>query len=94
MLVKIAVEGFMSTTAIDVLDFLRARLLDSLLWRQRLVPAGTASPLPEDDLAANYREVFAALAADLARQLADPAMVRHFIAHRRKEYEVGAQASA
>jgi ribosomal protein L16 Arg81 hydroxylase len=78
--------GFMSTAAIDVLDFLRGRAVDSLLWRQRLAPAGAASPLSEEELETNYRELFATLAADLGRQLANPATVRAFIAGRRQEY--------
>ncbi len=78
--------GVMSTCAIDVLDFLRRRLVDSLLWRQRLLPGGGAAGVPQDELAASYREVFAALAADLTRQLGDERTAREFLAQRRREH--------
>ncbi len=81
--------GVMSTTALDVLGFLRPRLLDSLLWRQRLLPAGGATAPTDDDLVENYREVFAALAADLQRQLADPATARAFIEQLRRQHASG-----
>jgi ribosomal protein L16 Arg81 hydroxylase len=77
--------GVMSTTALDVLDFLRSRLLDSLLWRQRLKPAA-AEPPANDDRVENHHEVFAALAADLQRQLADKATLEAFLAQRRREH--------
>jgi ribosomal protein L16 Arg81 hydroxylase len=75
--------GIMSTTAIDVLDFVRTKLLDSLLWRQRLAPRG-ATAATDDDLVENYRQVFAALAADFQRQLDTAATARAFIAQRRR----------
>jgi 50S ribosomal protein L16 3-hydroxylase len=82
--------GVMSTTALDVLDFVRSRLLDSMLWRQRLPPGGAAASADGGDgLAENYREVLAALANDLQRQLADPATARAFIEQRRRQYDGG-----
>src|SRR5947209_3055839 len=36
--------GVLSASALDVYDFLRRQLLSSLRWRQRLPPAGGASP--------------------------------------------------
>lgn len=58
--------GVMSRTAVDVFDRLRGRLLESLLWRQRVPITGAASPLAGDELRAHYRELLAQLAGDLS----------------------------
>jgi 50S ribosomal protein L16 3-hydroxylase len=57
--------GLRSAAALDVFDFLRGELLSSLKWRQRLPPAGAASPLGPEELSRRYRELFADLGADL-----------------------------
>ncbi len=72
--------GVMSPSAIDVYDFLRGRLLDSLLWRQRLPVNGAASPVSHDQLVERYRELFEQLAEDLARTLRNERCVRDFLA--------------
>jgi hypothetical protein len=73
--------GVMSRSAIDVYDFLRARLVQSLVWRQRLPLAGGASTLSREELESTYRHLFQQLANDLAKTLADPRFVREFIDH-------------
>jgi 50S ribosomal protein L16 3-hydroxylase len=78
--------GVMSPTALDVFDFLRPRLLDSLLWRQRLKPADGATCMTDEERAQNYRAVFAELAADLQKQLTDAATAPAFIAQRRCQH--------
>jgi ribosomal protein L16 Arg81 hydroxylase len=61
--------GILSPAAIDVLEFLRPRMLASLLWRQRLPTTGDASPLTAEQRAAQTRELCALLADDLATLL-------------------------
>jgi ribosomal protein L16 Arg81 hydroxylase len=79
--------GVQPRTGIDVFDFLRRRVLDSLPWRQRLPVAGRASGRNEQELEAAYREQFAILASDLGKQLADPTLAAQFIAEIRAEIE-------
>jgi hypothetical protein len=70
--------GVMSRSAMDVYDFLRARLLKSLVWRQRLpVPNGENESHGQFDGA--YRDLFEQLAADLKRTFADPQLVADFL---------------
>src|SRR5262245_1539226 len=57
--------GVQPRTGIDALDLLRRKLLDSLLWRQRLPVAGRAAPLDEQELADAYGDVLTALGKDL-----------------------------
>jgi ribosomal protein L16 Arg81 hydroxylase len=77
--------GVMSRSAMEVFDWLRPRLLQSMLWRQRLPLVGEASPLGEEELAAAYRELFGELAADLSKWLNDPRGVERFLAARRDD---------
>ena len=72
--------GVMSPSAIDIYDYLRARLLDSLLWRQRLPVNGAASAVSSDELVSHYRELFEQLADDLAKTLRDEQCVYDFLA--------------
>jgi len=74
--------GVMSRTAIDVFDFLRRRLLDSLFWRQRLLIVGPASAMSAEQIEAAYRELFAQLGADVAKRFADPRLVEEFLNRR------------
>ncbi len=71
--------GRAHTTAIDVYDFVRQRLLSSLLWRQRLPLSGVASPLSGDELLSRYCELFQQLAGDLAKTMRDERFVRDFL---------------
>ena len=64
--------GVLPRTAIDVFDHLRTKLLDSLLWRQRLPIAGEAAG--EADAAGQLRELLAILGDDLRRELARRAL--------------------
>ncbi len=79
--------GVMSPSAIDVYDYLRARLLDSLLWRQRLPVNGAASAVPSDELVSRYRELFEQLTDDLAKTLRDEQFVRDFLARGEQNHE-------
>jgi 50S ribosomal protein L16 3-hydroxylase len=74
--------GVLMPAALDAFDSLRCRLLESLLWRQRLPVGGEAAPLESAELLERYREVFAALGDDLARTFRDEAFVRSYLLSR------------
>jgi ribosomal protein L16 Arg81 hydroxylase len=61
--------GVMSRTGLSIYDQLRPRLLDSLLWRQRLPITGAAAPLSKEELRERYRELLGQLSADLVQLL-------------------------
>ncbi|HYO25667.1 MAG TPA: cupin domain-containing protein [Lacipirellulaceae bacterium] len=60
--------GVASRAAIDLLALLRPRLVESMVWRQRL-PLG-----PRGEVTEHYRTLLGTLADDLARTLRDPAV--------------------
>jgi len=72
--------GLLTASAMDVYRFLEPRLLESLLWRQRLPPAGGAEGDDELHLLGPYREIFAQLGEDLLRIFRDERVVRDFLA--------------
>jgi ribosomal protein L16 Arg81 hydroxylase len=74
--------GVMSATALDALAFLRRQLPDSLLWRQRLRPAGELTAADTQQLMREYREVFTLLGEDLKRRLSSEEFARSFLAER------------
>ncbi len=71
--------GMQPRAAIELFDFLRPRLLQSLQWRERLPVTGDASPLSPAELRAEYTRIASSLAADLAKRLADPRLVDAFL---------------
>jgi ribosomal protein L16 Arg81 hydroxylase len=71
--------GVMSRTAVDVFDQLRRRIVDSLLWRQRLPVVGEASPLTAEELKQAYQELFAQLSADMVKMLGDERVLEHWL---------------
>ena len=75
--------GVMSTAAIELFDFLRARLLESLRWRQRLPTPGEVSPLQASELQDQYQQLCRELGADLAREMSDGAFAEQFLASKR-----------
>ena len=79
--------GVMSPSAIDIYNYLRARLLDSLLWRQRLPVNDATSTLSYDELVSHYRELFDQLADDLAKTLRDERFVCDFLARGKSNHE-------
>ncbi|MCA9071123.1 MAG: hypothetical protein KDA84_19480 [Planctomycetaceae bacterium] len=64
--------GVMSTTALDVIDFARTRLVESIRWRQRL-PMVCEESLPE---------MFTELGEELGAMFADPNFLQQFLRHR------------
>src|SRR5262245_56729902 len=71
--------GVQRRTAIDVLDFLRPQLLDSLFWRQRLPVAGSAASLSDEELREHIAASFHQLVQDFQKRLADPANLDAFL---------------
>ncbi len=78
--------GVLSATALDVFDFLRQRLLTSLLWRQRLPVAGSASPVGRDERLKQWREVFGGLADDLAAEMRREGLADEFLKEREEKF--------
>jgi len=74
--------GVLTTTALDLLDFVRTRLTASPVWRQRLLVPGWAGQVPDEDALGACAETFRMLGADLEQELSDPALVRAFLRHR------------
>jgi ribosomal protein L16 Arg81 hydroxylase len=73
--------GVQPTTGVDLLDFLRRRALDSLLWRQRLPVAGGGDEA--GDQVAALAPILQELARDLERQMRDPQAIAQFMAEMR-----------
>jgi 50S ribosomal protein L16 3-hydroxylase len=71
--------GIRTPTALDVYDFLRTGLRESLQWRQRLPIAGAASTTPPEELLRQYQALFATLGQDLQRLLSQESTARAFL---------------
>jgi ribosomal protein L16 Arg81 hydroxylase len=71
--------GVQPRTAIDVFDFLRSQLLDSLFWRQRLPVVGDAASLSDDELRQQFVDLFQQLGHDVQKRLADARALAQFL---------------
>lgn len=71
--------GIAARTGIDLLDFARRELLESLRWRQRLQPLGDLCGLDDAVLANTLGAHCADLAADFSKLLNDPRFVERFL---------------
>lgn len=72
--------GVQPCTAVDVFDFLRPQILNSLVWRQRLP---VVSPMADEaQLREQFECLFQQLGQDLAKMLANPQQVAAFLASR------------
>jgi 50S ribosomal protein L16 3-hydroxylase len=72
--------GLMPPTFLDVLDFLRAHLVRSRAWQQRLPPLGHASPLSDEEKVELCRALFQERGAELKRMMEDPMLPLRFMA--------------
>lgn len=78
--------GVSSPTGIDVLDFLRPLLRESLRWRQRLPAEGVAaieSAPATEECQARFQE----LGQDVAQLLSDPQIIERFWEQRRSRFQ-------
>jgi len=75
--------GVMAPSAIAVLDFVRGKLVESLLWRQRLPPTGKALSKDETELSEEFRQLIELLQADMNRLLAEKELPQEIIQHLR-----------
>jgi 50S ribosomal protein L16 3-hydroxylase len=75
--------GVMPATGVDLFNFLRPKILDSLLWRQRLPTPGEASNLSDEQLKAAYRELVTELNKELTKTLSNDRLLDEFIKTRR-----------
>jgi 50S ribosomal protein L16 3-hydroxylase len=76
--------GIESPSATTVLDFIRPQLLESLRWRQRLPPAGTAAQIPEHELLEQYHALFKDLGTDLTKIFSETILPAAFLAEMRR----------
>jgi len=77
--------GVIAPSAIAIFDFLRERLVESLLWRQRLPPTGKASPRSEIEWDAEFRQLIEMLQADLHHVFTGEELRHAIIDHFRSE---------
>jgi 50S ribosomal protein L16 3-hydroxylase len=69
--------GVQPRTGVDVFDFLRPKILESLFWRQRLPVAGIGEPVSDE---AQFAALFKDLAGDVGKMLSDPRVIKEFLA--------------
>jgi ribosomal protein L16 Arg81 hydroxylase len=84
--------GVEPRTGVDVYNFLRQRVVESLRWRQRLPVAGTAAVTSDDELRQQYLAVFHQLAADFGKLLTEPKFADDFLSQIRAAHTCQAQA--
>ncbi len=70
--------GIMAATGLDVLDFAKKRLVESIRWRQRL-------PLFDEDSASSLKEMLAEMGRELSELFSDPAFQWQFINSRKPD---------
>src|SRR5262245_34661900 len=75
--------GVAPHTAVELFDFLRPQIVESLLWRQRLPVAGAAAACGEEELREQYAALFKQLGEELMKHLANPRQVEAFLANLR-----------
>jgi 50S ribosomal protein L16 3-hydroxylase len=77
--------GIMSYSAMDVFDFLRGELLQSLVWRQRLPIVTTTSAGNSRERNEAYKHVLEQLAKDIARTMTGPQFLSRVAEHFQRE---------
>src|SRR5206468_2383314 len=72
--------GVQPHTAVEVFDFLRPQILESIYWRQRLPVSGTAAVFKEEELREQYAAAFKQLGQELLKLLSNPRQADAFLA--------------
>lgn len=75
--------GLMTPSAMELLDFLKRELLNSLAWRQRLPVLGAANPATAEEQVGLHGSILKDLGRDLSRLLSDEGLVRRFLESRK-----------
>src|SRR5436190_494345 len=71
--------GWQSHSAVEVFDFLRSQILESIFWRQRLPVTGAAAGVSDTELREQYAAAFRQFGQELTKLLADPRQVDAFL---------------
>jgi ribosomal protein L16 Arg81 hydroxylase len=71
--------GVAPRTGVDLFDALRERVVDSLLWRQRLPVMGTLAAASDDELREQLVTVLRELSRDLTGMAAEPKLLTDFM---------------
>jgi len=71
--------GLMMPTALDLIDFLRRDLPQSIRWRQRLPVTGSAAISSSDDSEQQFAEIISGLAADIGKAMQEPTLISRFL---------------
>ena len=72
--------GALAPAAIGLVDLLRARLADSLPWRQRLPVVGQAAALSDEERLSHYRALAGVLGPELRRMAEDEGLMADLLA--------------
>jgi ribosomal protein L16 Arg81 hydroxylase len=76
--------GVAPRTGVDLFDALRKRVVDSLLWRQRLPVMGTIAAATDEELREQLANILRQLNHDLTRMIADPKLLLDFLREMRQ----------
>jgi ribosomal protein L16 Arg81 hydroxylase len=76
--------GILAPSAIDLLDFVRRRLVEDLRWRQRLPILGDAGVHDADELKEHYRTLIAELSRDLTDVFCSEGVIDAYLKDRRR----------
>lgn len=76
--------GLAPRTGVELFDFLRPRVVESIFWRQRLPVAGDAAALSDDELRAAYAALLQQFGQELTQMLSQPQVVEEFLASMRR----------
>lgn len=78
--------GVAPRTGVDLFDALRQRVVDSMLWRQRLPVMGKAAIASDEALRVQLAEIVEMLGQDLNRLLAEPKLLDDFVTGMRRAW--------
>jgi 50S ribosomal protein L16 3-hydroxylase len=71
--------GVQPHSAVEVFDFLRSQILESIFWRQRLPVTGVAASVTDTELREQYAAAFRQFGQELTKLLANPRQVDAFL---------------